>query len=353
LPNLSGVVGDIQRALERKGQVILYGPPGTGKTYWAERAAKEIAALHAFGRAYDGLSPEQRQDVWAPRGGGLVRICTFHPSYGYEDFLEGHRPETVEGQLTFELRNGLFKRLCQDAQRQSDRRYYLIIDEINRGDVPRIFGELLTVLEWSKRSWPIILPLSGQSFSVPANVYLIGTMNTADRSIALLDTALRRRFAFIELMPDSTTLGGAVVGGIPLGPWLDSLNRRIRETIGRDARNLQLGHSYLLRDGVPLPTLSALRRVLAEDVLPLLEEYCYDDWEKLQSILGRGLIDAAAQRVRWELFDTRRDDELVQSLLSVDPDLAASRQAVTADQQAAAHAGDEDADESDTNSHRP
>lgn len=347
---LPGVLGRIQSGLERKGQIILYGPPGTGKTYWAERAAKELAARHAFGRAYDSLSPDQRQDVWAPRREGLVRMCTFHPSYGYEDFLEGHRPESVSGQLLFQLRDGLFKRLCQEAERQNGRRYYLIIDEINRGDVPRIFGELLTVLEWSKRSWPISLPLSGQSFSVPPNVYLIGTMNTADRSIALLDTALRRRFAFIELMPDSTVLGDGVVGGVPLGPWLDSLNRRIRESIGRDARNLQLGHSYLLSDGAPLKALSAFRRVLAEDVLPLLEEYCYDDWEKLQRILGRGLVDAAEQRVRWELFDAKREDDLVQALLSVDPDLAASRQAVTADQQAAEREADDDADEGDSSS---
>lgn len=147
-------------------------------------------------------------------------MCTFHPSYGYEDFLEGHRPESVQGQLTFQLRDGLFKRLCHDAQHQGDRRYYLIVDEINRGDVPRIFGELLTVLERSKRGWPMILPLSGQPLLVPPNLYVIGTMNTADRSIALLDTALRRRFAFIELMPDSAVLGDTVVGGIPLAPWL-------------------------------------------------------------------------------------------------------------------------------------
>lgn len=347
VPPLSGVLGDIQRALERKGQVILYGPPGTGKTYWAESAAKELAAHHAFGRPYAELSPEQQKEVWAPQGDGLVRMCTFHPSYGYEDFLEGHRPESLQGQLTFQLRDGLFKRLCHDAQRQGDRRYYLVVDEINRGDVPRIFGELLTVLERSKRGWPIILPLSGQPLLVPPNLYVIGTMNTADRSIALLDTALRRRFAFIELMPDSAVLGDTVVGGIPLAPWLDSLNRRIRETIGRDARNLQLGHSYLLRDGVPLPDLSGFRRVLAEDVLPLLEEYCYDDWDKLQGILGRGLVDAAVQRIRWELFEVTREDDLVQALLSVDPDLAASRQAVTADQQTVEPVADDDADEGD------
>src|SRR5215203_6742640 len=109
--------------------------------------------------------------------------------------------------------------------------FLLIIDEINRGDIPRIFGELLTVLEKDKRGHPVTLPLSRAPFRVPDNVYLIGTMNTADRSIALLDTALRRRFGFIELMPDSSVLGDAVVTGIPVGLWLDALNRRICEHI--------------------------------------------------------------------------------------------------------------------------
>jgi 5-methylcytosine-specific restriction protein B len=340
---LSGIPGNIQRALERKGQVILYGPPGTGKTYWAESAARDLAAHHAFGRSYDALSTEEQHQVWSPHGDGLVRTCTFHPSYGYEDFLEAYRPETAGGTLTFQLREGLFKRLCRDAAAQRQRRYYLIIDEINRGDVPRIFGELLTVIEPSRRGWPIALPLSGEPFSVPPNVHLIGTMNTADRSIALLDTALRRRFAFFELMPDSSVLGDAVAGGIPLGPWLDSLNKRIRDTLGPDARNLQLGHSYLLQEGRPLTDLSRLRRALAEDVLPLLEEYCYDDWEKLERIVGRGLVQGAEQRLRWELFDPVREDEFVRALLSIDPDLAASRQAVSADEQAAG--GPEDDEE--------
>src|SRR5215218_5670208 len=133
--------------------------------------------------------------------------------------------------------------------------FLLIIDEINRGDVPRIFGELLTVLEKDKRGRPVALPLTGGPLRVPDNVYVIGTMNTADRSIALLDTALRRRFGFVELMPDSSVFGEAVVGGIPLGPWLDAVNRAIVDHVGQDARNLQIGHSYLLDDGRPIADL--------------------------------------------------------------------------------------------------
>src|SRR5436189_4554620 len=154
--------------------------------------------------------------------------------------------------MHFTLHDGVFKNLCKDAQASSDRKFYLIIDEINRGDIPRIFGELLTVLEKDKRGKSILLPLTSRPFRVPSNVFIIGTMNTADRSIALLDTALRRRFGFIELMPDINILGDAMVGGIPLGPWLRALNERICEYVGRDARNLQIGHSYLLERGRPV-----------------------------------------------------------------------------------------------------
>jgi 5-methylcytosine-specific restriction protein B len=197
-------------------------------------------------------------------------MCSFHPAYGYEDFLEGFRPETINGQMHFTLQDGVFKNLCKDAQASPDRKFYLIIDEINRGDIPRIFGELLSVLEKNKRGKAILLPLTGKPFQVPDNVYVIGTMNTADRSIALLDTALRRRFGFIELMPDASVLGDAAVGGIPLGPWLKALNERICDHVGRDARNLQIGHSYLLEDEHPIGDFSTFAKVIQDDILPLL-----------------------------------------------------------------------------------
>ena len=111
----------------------------------------------------------------------------------------------MNGQMTFRLRHGVFKRLCKDAEQAAERKFFLIVDEINRGDIPRIFGELLTVLEQDKRGKAVMLPVSGETFRVPPNVFLIGTMNTADRSISLLDSALRRRFGFVELMPDSST----------------------------------------------------------------------------------------------------------------------------------------------------
>jgi len=202
------------------------------------------------------------------------------------------------------------------------------VDEINRGDIPRIFGELLTLLELDKRRSIVNLPVSQESFSVPANLYVIGTMNTADRSIALLDTALRRRFGFVELMPDTSVFGSASVeGSIPLGPWLGALNDRIREHLGRDSRNLQIGHAYLLQDGKPVTEFPRFVRILAEDIIPLLEEYCYENYGTLTQILGKDLVDESKQRIREELFAPLRRQELVQALLSPAAEIVTSPQA--------------------------
>jgi 5-methylcytosine-specific restriction protein B len=331
---LGGISGRIQSVLERKNQVILYGPPGTGKTYWAIHTAWDLASHASFGRLFSELTDDQRQFVQKGKDdvGALVRVCTFHPAYGYEDFIEGYRPHESEGQLVFKRQDGIFRKLCKDAHRHPDRRFYLIIDEINRGDVPRIFGELLTVLEKDKRGQDIALPLSGELFSVPSNVYVIGTMNTADRSIALLDTALRRRFGFVELMPDSSTLEKAVVANsIPLRPWLDALNSRILEHIGRDARNLQIGHAYLLENDRPVADFGRFARIIQDDILPLLEEYCYEDYATLAKILGSGLVDENRQRIHHELFAPARRDDLRDALLAPAPDIATSPQVVASE----------------------
>ena len=310
---LTGVPARVQVILERKCQVILYGPPGVGKTFWAEIAARELAARSWFGKAVAQLTEGELATVTSR----AVRLCAFHPAFGYEDFLEGYRPHLVGGQMAFERRDGVFKRLCADAEAAPDRAFYLVIDEINRGDIPRIFGELLTVMEKDKRGRPILLPLSGDAFRVPPNVFLIGTMNTADRSIALLDAALRRRFGFIELLPDSSTLGDTVLAGLPLRLWLDALNHSIVAHIGRDGRSLQIGHSYFLTTvGQPLTDMGIFTRVLEEDIMPLLQEYCYEDFAVMESILGQGLIDVQRQSVRTELFARDRQDDLVASLIA-------------------------------------
>ena len=327
---LGGIPGRIQAILDRKGQAILYGPPGTGKTYWARKTAFDLAALKVFTRFFEELSGEEKAEVeGTSKKPGFVRCCTFHPAYGYEDFLEGFRPHSNQaGSLIFQLRDGIFKQICSDAREKPHQKFFLLVDEINRGDIPRIFGELLTLLELDKRRSIVNLPVSQESFSVPANLYVIGTMNTADRSIALLDTALRRRFGFVELMPDTSVFGSASVeGSIPLGPWLGALNDRIREHLGRDSRNLQIGHAYLLQDGKPVTEFPRFVRILAEDIIPLLEEYCYENYGTLTQILGKDLVDESKQRIREELFAPLRRQELVQALLSPAAEIVTSPQA--------------------------
>jgi 5-methylcytosine-specific restriction protein B len=331
MQRLDGIPGRIQAILERKGQAIIYGPPGTGKTYWARQAAVDLAAIAAFGRPIAELTSDERETVeGTDRIPGLVRWCTFHPAYGYEDFIEGFRPQlNAANQLVFERCSGVFKKLCDDADGAPSKNFFLLVDEINRGDIPRIFGELLTLLEKDKRGLKVTLPLSGESFAVPKNVYLLGTMNTADRSIALLDTALRRRFGFVQLMPDVELFGTTSAGGsIPLGQWLGALNDRLRQHLGRDARNLQIGHAYLLDGGRPITDFAHFVRVLAEDVVPLLEEYCYEDYGALARILGPGLVDEARQRIREELFVQNKWPELVQALLEPAPEIVTASTAI-------------------------
>ena len=345
-----GKIGRIQDLLNRKGQAILYGPPGTGKTYWADKAVTTLAALWNCGTGFDQISPDQQDRVVGHRPDAFVRVCTFHPSYGYEDFIEGYRPTTVHDDLRFFINDGIFKTLCAAAARDPEGHYYLVIDEINRGEIPRIFGELLTLLDKPKRGASVVLPLSGERFSVPPNVSVIGTMNTADRSIALLDTALRRRFGFIELMPDPATLGDTVIEGIALRPWLAALNQQIIAHVGRDGRNLQVGHSYLMAGGRPIHDFRQLARVLQEDILPLLEEYCYEAWDTLERILGPGLVDVAKRRFKTELFEPDRQRELVQAVLAFTPDTSASATTVAADAAAetAVSEADEDSEDEDT-----
>jgi 5-methylcytosine-specific restriction enzyme B len=335
LRELEEIPGRIRAVLERKGQAIVHGPPGTGKTYWAYSTARQLAAHATFGMNFEELDSSKQTEVTGSRTSeGLVRTCTFHPAYGYEDFIEGYRPTTSEaGRLSFELREGIFKRLCKDAEKNRDKRFSLVIDEINRGDIPRIFGELITLLELDKRGTSVHLPVSGEPFIVPKNIYVIGTMNTADRSIALLDTALRRRFGFIELMSDPVALGTAQVANtIPLAPWLAALNERIRNHVRRDARNLQVGHAYLMESGKPVTDFARFSRILAEDIFPLLEEYCYENYGMLCQLLGQALVDEQNQRIRDELFMPDRRDDLIHAILAPFPEIATSTAAIAAEQ---------------------
>ncbi len=325
LKSLTGVMGKIEGILNRKKQVILYGPPGTGKTYWAEKACLELASRKAFKKAFADTNESEKSYLLGDgKAKGLARFCCFHPSYGYEDFVEGIKPSVINGQAVFSLKDGIFKELCDDAKQNPGQNYYLIIDEINRGDISRIFGELITLIEKDKRGKEMILPLSGESFSIPENVYLVGTMNTADRSIALLDVALRRRFGFIELMPDYSLLSSITVENLPLGLWLSELNKRIVEHVGRDARNLQIGHSLFMEKGAPIKNFDKLCKVIEEDIIPLIEEYCYGDYITISKIIGSSFVDTAKQEINHELFETGNKPDLISALLEPKPEIATS-----------------------------
>ena len=312
---VDAVYGRIAGALERKGQLILYGPPGTGKTYRArrfavwwllkpigrERADAVLGDSDRLREAERELSTSQHADSGTTVSVGPLTRVTFHPSYTYEDFIEGFRPAPGGvGGLVLALEDGVFKRVCRAAQANPGRPYLLLIDEINRGNVAKIMGELLTLLERDKRGLTLTLPQSKETFSVPPNVFLLGTMNTADRSIKLLDAALRRRFAFLECMPDSELLRGATVGELALDDFLDGLNQRIAKFEGREK---QVGHSYLLVDGQPVDEVEEFAARFREEILPLLQEYCYDDYATLAKFIGSELVDADAGTLDAEKVD--------------------------------------------------
>lgn len=241
--------------------------------------------------------------------GHLTRL-TFHPSYSYEDFIEGYRPVDTGGErLVLALEDGILKRICRQAQANPKQPYLILIDEINRANIAKVFGELITLLENDKRGLAVTLPQSKERFSIPENVFFLGTMNTADRSIKLLDTALRRRFGFIELMPDSSLLGGANINNLVLDDFLDELNRRIAE---REGREKQIGHSYLMDRGEAISTPEDFAQRFRQDILPLLQEYCYDSYAELASYVGEELVDQEAQKLDTEKL--RDPDALIEAL---------------------------------------
>ncbi len=270
--------------------VIYYGPPGTGKTFDLQALLVSEYTDAEYGERYE--------------------FVTFHQSFGYEEFVEGLRPVITKrgkkraadsdtaaasnGEVRYEIKPGAFLRLCDRARKNPSRQYAMVIDEINRGNISKIFGELITLVEVDKREgakYPVAvtLPYSAESFSVPSNVDVIGTMNTADRSLALVDTALRRRFEFIESMPKPSVLAGTIVthNGVDINieQLLTMLNKRIEALYDRDHT---VGHAYFTRikDLKDEDRFNELKTVFSNKIIPLLEEYFFEDWQKIRLVLG-------------------------------------------------------------------
>ena len=284
--------------------LILYGPPGTGKTYNSVIYAVAICDGKPVDELTDYAAVMSRYNEL--KKAGRISFTTFHQSYGYEEFIEGIKPIIDENKqdIGYTIEPGVFKRFCDNAKsitristgiestviEENTEPYVFIIDEINRGNISKIFGELITLIESTKRAGmpeaaSAILPYSGDEFSVPSNVYILGTMNTADRSIALMDTALRRRFQFVEMMPDSDVLRkihADKVEDLDVAAMLDKINERIEYLYDREHT---IGHAFFtdLKDDA---TLEKLQSIFEKSVIPLLQEYFYEDYQKIQLVLG-------------------------------------------------------------------
>lgn len=329
----------IAEQLEETNQVVFYGPPGTGKTYHANEFADWWVHEHP------GTVQEGEQ----------IRFVTFHPSFSYEDFLEGLTSRSEDGQITYKLEAGILKRFVEKVSAypdhssataedfEKDTRYVLIVDEINRGNIANILGETVTLLESDKREGAenettIRLAHSNDEFSLPSNLYIIGTMNTADRSIALVDAAIRRRFGFVSFPPnydylrETFNLMDEDLGSLAAADTLDGLQavsilalQEINDTIRNRAdlgKGKQVGHSYL-DSGT---SEDALVRAWKHEVLPLLEEYFFESFEEIaDSVLNVEhadyLIDPDAQQIR-PVFGADDDIDEAEALRTVLQELA-------------------------------
>jgi hypothetical protein len=250
-----------RRQLFRKKNVIFQGPPGTGKTFLAEKLANHLVA---------GTD-------------GKVEMVYFHPNYTYEDFIQGLRPIVENKILRYEMEDGIFKRFCEEAEENDTEPYVLMIDEINRAKLSRVFGELMYLLEY--RDKEVTLGSGGKKFRIPDNVYLLGTMNTADRSIALVDHALRRRFTFITIPPNYEVLTKYLEShDLPPKQIVDTLkilNHEINDP------KFEVGISFFMKSGTNLK--QELRSIWQGELEPYLSEFFYDTPKKMEQFTWEAL----------------------------------------------------------------
>ena len=280
-------------SMNKPTNVILYGPPGTGKTYRTRGHALKVCL---------GLPEDTEESVAKDKFAELIRdkrvaFATFHQSYDYSDFIIGFKPVAHEnGSMGFKVRKGLLLRIAEEAAKHPEQSYLLIIDEINRGNVSKIFGELITLIESDKRAGAsfqveVTLPCAYEGadgketcqFSLPSNLHFLGTMNTADRSIALLDTALRRRFEFKHTPPQPEMLSKDL-DGINLQTLLTKLNSTLKDKVGQDH---QVGHAWFPLAGNKDATAQDVVDAFKNKILPLLEEWFYDDEKGKLELLGQ------------------------------------------------------------------
>lgn len=299
---------------------ILYGPPGTGKTYNSVKYAVDTI-YEKFSQ--DGIKTyaDYINKFNELKAASQIAFTTFHQSYGYEEFIEGIKPVlgdiSEKNELSYKISDGIFKEFCKKAASDKSNKYVFIIDEINRGNISKIFGELITLIEDSKRSgedeaMSVTLPYSQEEFSVPKNVYILGTMNTADRSIALMDTALRRRFEFIEMMPEEELLTDIVIANVNVKEMLETMNQRIEVLYDREHT---LGHAFFM----PLKnkekaTLDKLASIFKNKIIPLLQEYFYEDYEKIMLVLGIDPQNTDASK----FISVKSNDELFKNSPDID-----------------------------------
>lgn len=262
---------------------IVYGAPGTGKTY----STAEYALAIIEGRPVDRSrkSTAERKAVMKKYNEyvkkGQAVFTTFHQNYGYEEFIQGLRPDTKSERMTFKIVDGVFKRIADQALNDAENNYVIIIDEINRANISKVFGELITLIEddkrWGEVNETCATLQSGDVFAVPNNLYILGTMNSADKSISLIDAALRRRFSFIEQRPEAELIEDSFLQSV-----LKKLNEILADEL--ESSDLLIGHSYFMNKSA-----GDLDAVLNNSIIPLLYEYFYDNKKKVASVLKEAL----------------------------------------------------------------
>ncbi len=284
---------EITDLLKDKKQVIFQGPPGTGKTHVARKLAECLAG------------DEDR-----------VELVQFHPSYAYEDFVQGFRPTLEDGKAGFVLRDGPLLQMADQALfGDPDKMYFLIIDEINRGNLAKVFGELYFLLEYRGEGNEMRLQYSDAEFSMPENLYIIGTMNTADRSIALVDAALRRRFYFVEFRPEEEPIKGLLENWLrreaeeqewsDAMDWLPGVVERANEKMGDQRRDAAIGPSYFMKDDIP----EKLDLVWKHNVIPYVEEQIYDQRGRIKADFDLQTLRDEVKRASNESPQTEGDGE--------------------------------------------